>query len=86
MPCLWPISLKASAHFTAACFPSAAKHILVTGANSGIGLALVKLLATEHGCNVYLGSRDPTRGAAAKATIVDAFPDAASKIEGNVVE
>ena len=30
---------------------SAKKSILVTGGNSGIGLALCTLLATEHGCH-----------------------------------
>jgi len=34
-----------------------------TGGNSGIGLALCKLLATEHGCYVYLGSRSAEKGA-----------------------
>ena len=57
------------------------KHVLVTGGNSGIGLALCKLLVTERGCNVFLGSRDLDRGTAAMKTIVDASPDVASKIE-----
>lgn len=39
-----------------------AKNILVTGGNSGIGLALCKLLVTGHGCHVYMGSRDVGRG------------------------
>ena len=38
------------------------KNILVTGGNSGIGLALCKLLVTGHGCHVYMGSRDVGRG------------------------
>merc|ERR1712166_1675710 len=58
-----------------------AKHVLVTGGNAGIGLALCKLLVTEHSCHVYLGSRNAERGAAAMATIVDAFPAAAGNIE-----
>jgi len=57
------------------------KHILVTGGNSGIGLALCKLLSTEHKCHVYMGSRSKERGAAAVKTIVDACPEAASNIE-----
>lgn len=70
-----------------------AKHILVTGGNSGIGLALCKLLATstqpdsEHptpvppACYVYMGARDPAKGQAAMKSITDKFPDAASKME-----
>ena len=57
------------------------QHILVTGGNSGIGLALCKRLVTERGCYVYLGSRSAERGAAALKTITDAFPDTASKLE-----
>ena len=38
------------------------RRILVTGANSGIGLALTKQLVADHGCHVYLGSRNPERG------------------------
>lgn len=38
------------------------RRILVTGANSGIGLALTKQLVADHGCHVYLGSRSAERG------------------------
>ena len=38
------------------------KHILVTGASSGIGLALCKLLIKDHDCYVYLGSRNLAKG------------------------
>ncbi|KAL7517932.1 hypothetical protein ACHAWX_002806, partial [Stephanocyclus meneghinianus] len=38
------------------------RRILVTGANSGIGLALTKQLVTDFGCHVYLGSRNSERG------------------------
>merc|ERR1719254_43191 len=70
-----------------------AKCILVTGGNSGIGLALCKLLATSTQpesqfptpapppCYVYMGARDPAKGAAALKSITDAFPAAADKIE-----
>jgi len=57
------------------------KHILVTGGNSGIGLALCKLLIKDHGCYVYLGSRDLTRGATALKSIVDEVPDKSGQIE-----
>ena len=56
------------------------KHILVTGGNSGIGLALCKRLATEYDCHVYLGSRNADRGSAAIASIVAACPDVASRL------
>ena len=46
-----------------------AKTILVTGANTGIGYALCKLLATEHGCSVLLGSRTRSKGEKAVAEI-----------------
>ena len=38
------------------------RRIVVTGANSGIGLALTKQLVKDHGCHVYLGSRDIIKG------------------------
>ena len=44
------------------------KKIMVTGGNSGIGLALCTSLV-EAGHRVFLGSRDPSRGAAAVANI-----------------
>jgi len=44
--------------------------VLVTGGNSGIGLALCTQLARDHGCRVFLGSRDAARGAEAVASIV----------------
>ena len=38
------------------------KKVVVTGGNSGIGLALCEQLATENGCYVYMGSRSAERG------------------------
>ena len=38
------------------------RKILVTGANTGIGLALTKQLVKDHGCHVYLGSRSADKG------------------------
>ena len=46
------------------------QRVLVTGGNSGIGLALCRQLATEHGCHVLMGSRDTARGEAAVASLV----------------
>ena len=57
------------------------KNILVTGGNSGIGLALCKLLIKDHSCYVYLGSRDASRGADAMKTILAEVPDKSDKIE-----
>ena len=37
--------------------------------SAGIGFALSKLLATEHGCAVLLGSRDEKKGSDAVAAI-----------------
>jgi len=70
-----------------------AKHILVTGGNSGIGLALCKLLATRGQpespyptpkppqCYVYMGVRDTAKGDAALKSMTDAHPEAAGNIE-----
>mmetsp|Transcript_3923 Transcript_3923/g.9883 ORF Transcript_3923/g.9883 Transcript_3923/m.9883 type:complete len:298 (+) Transcript_3923:126-1019(+) len=42
------------------------RHILVTGANKGIGLALCREILEQHSdTNVFLGSRDAARGEAA---------------------
>ena len=38
------------------------KHVLVTGASSGIGLALSKLLVRDHGCHVHMGCRNLGKG------------------------
>jgi len=46
-----------------------ARKVLVTGGNSGIGLALCKQLALDHGCHVFLGSRSASRGKAAVESI-----------------
>ena len=48
---------------------AAVKAILVTGGNSGIGLALCQQLLVEYGCQVFMGSRDVSRGLAALASL-----------------
>lgn len=53
-----------------------AKHILVTGGNAGIGLALCKQLAVDHGCHVYLCSRNAARGTEAVSSIKALVPEA----------
>ena len=57
-----------------------AKTILVTGANTGIGYALCKLLATEHGCSVLLGSRTRSKGEKAVADIKKLAPNASVEL------
>ena len=56
------------------------KTILVTGANTGIGYALCKLLATEHGCSVLLGSRTKSKGEKAVADIKALAPSASVEL------
>ena len=68
------------------CHPSrlwamATKHVFVTGASSGIGLALCKLLVRDHGCYVYLGARNVEKGEACLKGILAEVPAAAGKIE-----
>ena len=65
---------------------SSLKKVLVTGGNSGIGAALCKLLATEHSCFVYMGSRSAERGETAVQKIVEANPTAAGKIKGLIID
>lgn len=50
-------------------------------AQAGIGKALCKLLASEHGCKVFMGSRDVAKGADAVTSIVAESPACADKIE-----
>ena len=50
------------------------KRVLVTGGNSGIGFALCRQLAADHGCHVYLGSRSVGKGQKAVAAIKSAHP------------
>jgi len=57
-----------------------AKTVLVTGGNNGIGFALCKLLATEHGCDVLLGSRSEGKGADAVAAIKKLAPEASVEL------
>ncbi|MEM6930387.1 MAG: SDR family NAD(P)-dependent oxidoreductase [Myxococcota bacterium] len=58
------------------------KRILVTGANKGIGLAIVGAILEGHeGTSVWLGSRDPARGEAARRGLVEAHPDWADRVQ-----
>lgn len=58
------------------------KRILVTGANKGIGLAVVEgLLRQRADCGVILGSRDPGRGEAARARLLAQQPGWGERLE-----
>lgn len=57
------------------------RRVLVTGGNKGIGRALCRQLAAEHGLHVLLGSRDEARGAAAVAEIIRVHPQCKDTIE-----
>jgi NAD(P)-dependent dehydrogenase (short-subunit alcohol dehydrogenase family) len=53
----------------------AGKRVLVTGASTGLGEETTRALAA-HRAVVTMAVRDPERGAAAQARILDAVPDA----------
>ena len=57
------------------------KGVLVTGGNAGIGKALCKLLASEDGCQVSMGSRSVDKGEAAVASICKEEPSCAGRID-----
>ena len=58
------------------------RKVLVTGANKGIGKQITaRILADVSDSFVYLGARDAGRGAAAVASIIDANPAAAGRVE-----
>ena len=50
------------------------KRVLVTGGNTGIGFAMCRQLAADHGCYVYLGARSVAKGQKAVAAITSAHP------------
>ncbi len=50
------------------------KRVLVTGGNAGIGLALVKQLATEDHYHVYLGARTLEKATEAVQSILSTSP------------
>lgn len=58
------------------------RRILITGANKGIGLALLEAISIEHpGTLVYLGSRDEQRGRAAAKALLEKHPGMAGRID-----
>ena len=58
------------------------KRVVVTGANKGIGRAIVERTLAEHSeAFVFLGSRDPGRGEAARAAIVEGNDGWAERLE-----
>jgi NAD(P)-dependent dehydrogenase (short-subunit alcohol dehydrogenase family) len=58
----------------------AAKNILVTGGNAGIGLALCRQLAVDHGARVFMGARNAQRGSVGLQSILDKHPDATVEV------
>lgn len=56
------------------------KLFVVTGANAGIGLAIVNALAAKH-AQVVLACRDPTKGEAARSRILANDNDARIEVE-----
>lgn len=61
------------------------KSVLVTGANKGIGLAIVKGLL-EKGCFVFLGSRDVPRGEEAAKSLGDEYKDQVQVVQLDVTD
>lgn len=58
------------------------QHILVTGANKGIGLAIVEaILEQQPELGVLLGSRDAARGRAARAGLLKEHPEWAERLQ-----
>lgn len=58
------------------------RRILVTGANKGIGLAIVQAILAKHDdAFVYLGSREADRGRAAAASLTKTHPEWQARIE-----
>ena len=58
------------------------RRVLVTGANKGIGLAIVTAVLTEHDDTfVFLGSRDEGRGEAARKNLIRVHPDWQERVE-----
>jgi len=58
------------------------RRILVTGANKGIGLAIVTAILDEHDDTfVFLGSRDPGRGRDARQGLIDEHPGWSDRVE-----
>ena len=57
------------------------KRVLVTGGNGGIGYSMCKLLALNHGCHVYMGSRSAERGASALEKMISEDAGCQGKVE-----
>ncbi len=58
------------------------KIVFITGANTGIGLEVVKaLVQSTKPYHILLGSRSVDNGEAAAAAVKKEFPDSASSIE-----
>jgi len=62
--------------------PHQSKPVLVTGANKGIGLAIVTAaLKADDNVVIFLGSRDPVRGQAAREELLAVNPEWAERLD-----
>ncbi|MFN0253443.1 MAG: SDR family NAD(P)-dependent oxidoreductase [Kofleriaceae bacterium] len=63
------------------------RHVLVTGANKGIGFAIVEAILAEHADTfVYLGSRDASRGRDAAASVARTSLDRVKAVSLDVAD
>lgn len=63
------------------------RRILVTGANKGVGLAIVEAILDEHADTlVYLGARDRERGLEAAAKLIEQHPTWKERIDVVVID
>jgi NAD(P)-dependent dehydrogenase (short-subunit alcohol dehydrogenase family) len=63
------------------------RRVLVTGANKGIGLAIVTAILIEHEDTfVLVGSRSSERGEAARRTLIDEHPAWAERLDVLVLD
>ncbi|CAE7570839.1 Cbr1 [Symbiodinium natans] len=61
---------------------ASSRRILVTGANKGIGLEIVKKLLTDASNTfVYLGARDEGRGQSAVKSLIEMHPDWQDRVD-----
>ncbi|CAJ1430369.1 unnamed protein product [Effrenium voratum] len=76
-----PVALLVLCTLCSLSFGPAMLRVLVTGGNKGIGRALCRQLAADHGFYVLMGARDPQRGEAAVKSILEESPDCEGRIE-----
>jgi len=60
---------------------SEVKKVFVTGASSGIGMALAWKLVVEHDCYVYMGCRNVSKGKTVKESLEKEHPKCVGRLE-----